>query len=161
MNNKQMKEGVLYANVYSSCTKNNAKWLFSFVVVYPIYDVVSCNQKFYPAILTLLLIFAITTKNCPVGWGCRIHQMLLCRGGKKPPLHHECPRFDTKQSDGGVPVILELWGMQSTPAFPSLPGLLCLRVVAPDRVLSIGQIGLSREFLLNWTVWNKTIFKLN
>ena len=22
---------------------------------------------------------------CPVGWGCRIHRLLLCRGGKTPP----------------------------------------------------------------------------
>ncbi len=28
---------------------------------------------------------------------------------------NEYPRYDTKQSDGEVPVILELWGMQSTP----------------------------------------------
>ena len=38
--------------------------------------------------------------------------------------------YDTKQSDGEVPVMLELWGMQST---PSLPGPLWLRVVAPNR----------------------------
>ena len=30
-----------------------------------------------------------------------------------------------KQSDGEVPVILELWGMQSTCLLPSLPGSLC------------------------------------
>ena len=28
------------------------------------------------------------------------------------PLHHECPRYDTKQSDGEVPVMLDLWGVQ-------------------------------------------------
>ena len=25
---------------------------------------------------------------------------------------NECPRYDTKQSDGEVPVMLELWGMR-------------------------------------------------
>ena len=30
--------------------------------------------------------------------------------------------YDTKQYDDDVPVMLELWGMQSTPSLPSLPG---------------------------------------
>ena len=37
-------------------------------------------------------------------------------------------------------VMLELWGMWSTPSLPSLPGTLCLRIVAPGRILSMGQI---------------------
>ena len=32
--------------------------------------------------------------------------------------------YDIKQSDGEVPVMLELWGMQSTSSLPSLPGSL-------------------------------------
>ena len=43
-----------------------------------------------------------------------------------------CPGYDTKQSDGEVPGMLELWGMRSTPILPSLPDPLCPRVVAPD-----------------------------
>ena len=39
--------------------------------------------------------------------------------------------------------MLELWGMQSTPSLPSLPGLLRSGVVAPDRILSMGQIELN------------------
>ena len=39
---------------------------------------------------------------------------------ERPPPN-KCPGNDTKQSDGEVPVILELWGMQSTPSLPSLP----------------------------------------
>ena len=34
---------------------------------------------------------------------------------------NERPRYDTKQSDSEAPVILELWGMQSTPSLSSLP----------------------------------------
>ena len=52
----------------------------------------------------------------------------------------ECPRYDTKQSDGEVPVMLELWGIWSTPSLPLLPDPLGLGVIAPDRVLSVGQI---------------------
>ena len=69
--------------------------------------------------------------DCPVGWGCRIHRLLLCRGVRSPP--HECPGYDTKQSDGEVPAMLELWGMRSTPSLPLLPGPLWPGVVAPDK----------------------------
>ena len=50
----------------------------------------------------------------------------------KTPLN-KCPGYDTKQSDGEVPVMLELWGMQSTPSLPSLLGPLWLEVVVPDK----------------------------
>ena len=46
--------------------------------------------------------------------------------------------YDTKQSDGEVPAVLELWGMRSTPSLPSLPGPLWPSVVAPDWALSMG-----------------------
>ena len=39
--------------------------------------------------------------------------------------------------------MLELWGMQCTPLLPSLPGPLEPKVVASDRVLSMGQIELN------------------
>ena len=60
----------------------------------------------------------------------------MCR--KDSP--NECPRYNTKQSDGEAPVILELWGRRNTSLLPSLPGPLWLEAVAPDRVLSMGQI---------------------
>ena len=57
--------------------------------------------------------------------------------------------YEAKQSDGEVPVMLELWGMRSTHSFPSLPGPFWPRVEAPDRVLSMGQINLNCELMLN------------
>ena len=45
--------------------------------------------------------------------------------------------------------MLELWGMQSTPSLPSLPGPLWPGVVAPDRALSMGQIELNCVLMLN------------
>ena len=51
---------------------------------------------------------------------------------------NECSGYDTKQSDGEVPAVLELWGMRSTPSLPLLPGPLWPGVVAPDRALSMG-----------------------
>ena len=53
-------------------------------------------------------------------------------------LPNECPGYDTKQSDGEVSAVLELWGMRSTPSLPSLPGPLWPGVLAPDRALSMG-----------------------
>ncbi len=41
-----------------------------------------------------MLVNIYIMKNCQVGWGCRMH----------PP--RECLGYDTKQSDGEVPVML-------------------------------------------------------
>ena len=43
----------------------------------------------------------------------------------------------------------EFGGMQSTPLLPSLPGPLRPKMIAPDRVLSIGQIELNFVLMLN------------
>ena len=69
---------------------------------------------------------------------------------------------DTKQSDGEAPVMLKLWGMQSTPLSPLLPCPLWFGVVAPDGVISIGQIELNCVLQFNWIDWNITVltFKL-
>ena len=103
----------------------------------------------------------IYTYTCPVGWDCKIHQLFLCKGVRLPPQRMSW--YDTKQSDGEVPVMmLELWGMRSTPSLPALPGPLWLRVVATDRVLSMGQVELTCVLMLNWIAWNRTVltFKL-
>ena len=47
-----------------------------------------------------------------------------------------------KQSDSEAPVMLELWGIRRTHLLPSLQGLFWSGLVAPDRVLSVGQIEL-------------------
>ena len=72
---------------------------------------------------------------CPVGWTVEYTDYIVAEGGKTP---NECPRYDTKQSDGKIPVTLELWVMRSTPSFPSLPRLLWPEMVALDRTLSMG-----------------------
>ena len=48
--------------------------------------------------------------------------------------------------------------MWSTLSLPSLPGPLCPGVVAPNRVLSMGQIELNCVLILNWVVWNRTVY---
>ena len=67
--------------------------------------------------------------------------------------------YDAKQSDGKVPVMLELWRMLSTSSLPSFSGSLWPRVLAPDRLLS----NLNCVIRLHRIVWNMTIlrFKLH
>ena len=59
-------------------------------------------------------------------------------GQDPPPAPNESPGYDTKQFDGEVPVMLELWGMWSTPSLPLLPGPVWAGMVIPDRALSMG-----------------------
>ena len=47
-----------------------------------------------------------------------------------------------EQSEVESLVMLELWEVQSTPSLPSLPSPYCPGVVAPEGVLSMGQIEL-------------------
>ena len=102
--------------------------------------------KFFDLRQTLLSVF------CLFVWGCRIQRLYLCREVRLPIECH-----DIKKSYGEVPVMLELWGMRNTPSLPSFPGPLCPWVVAPDWVLSEGQIK------LNCVGWNMALlmFKLS
>ena len=54
--------------------------------------------------------------------------------------------------------MLELWRMRDTPLLPSLPGPFWFGIVALDRVLSMLQIVLNCIIMLNWIVWNRTVF---
>ena len=88
--------------------------------------------------------------HCPVDWSCRIHRLHLCRGVKP---RNECTRYDTKQSDGEVPVMLELWGMRSTPSLPLLQGPLWPGMVASDKGPICGLNRTNGILMLNWIVW--------
>ena len=90
----------------------------------------------------------LPTNNCPVGWGCRIHRELLCRGVRP---HKRMFYYDTKQSDE-VPEILELQGMQSTTSLPLLPCPLWPGVVAPDKGPIYGFNRTNCIVMLNWIV---------
>ena len=72
-----------------------------------------------------------------------------------------CPGYDIKPSDGKSPA-LEILGMQSSSLLPLLPDPLWPGVIAPDRVLSMGQIEQTvckqitdvKLWLLYNTTWN-------
>ena len=88
-----------------------------------------------------------TRSVCSVGWSCRINWLRLCWGLRPHPNEH--PRYDIKQSDGVVPVMLELWGMWHSSSLPLLPGPLCPGVVALGRVQSMDQIELNCVLMHN------------
>ena len=64
------------------------------------------------------------------------------------------PNQDLWSSDSSIAGEL---GKGSTPVLSSLPGLLLLGVVAPDRDLSMGQIELNWVLMLNRISWNGTV----
>ena len=66
----------------------------------------------------------VNFKHCPVDWGCRIHRL---------PLPYDCSGYDTKQSEGEVPGMLELWEIRSNPLLPSFLGPLWPGVVKLDK----------------------------
>ena len=83
-----------------------------------------------------------------------------CFSVERKDFPNECPSYDSKQSDGEASVMMELWGIRSTSSLPLHPGPLWLGVVAPDRVLSMGQIVLIYVFILDWIAWNRTVFDI-
>ena len=95
---------------------------------------------------------------CPVGWGCRIHRLHLCRKVRAPGT--ECSGYDTKQSDDEVPVRLEFWGMRNTPALQSLQCQHLPKMEASNRILSMGRIKLNCILMQNLNFWNRTVFDI-
>ena len=63
----------------------------------------------YIYIYIVMEVMVVRIGDCPVGWGCRIHWLHLCRGVRPP---NECPGYDTKQSDGEVPAMLGPWNTE-------------------------------------------------
>ena len=90
------------------------------------------------------------------GRDCRILWLHFCREVRLP-CFNKCPDYDTKQSNGEVPVMLELRGMWSNPSFPLLPAPFWPGVITLDRVLYMIQIELNCVLMLNWTAWNRTV----
>ena len=92
----------------------------------------------------------LNTNAHPVSWSCRIHRLLLCRRVWHP---QRVSWYDTKQSDGEVPAMLEFWGMRSIPSLSSLPGPLWPGVLAPDMGPIYWLNRTNSVLMLNWIVW--------
>ena len=105
------------------------------------------NIYFFNILLTTL---SSKQNPCTVSRGRRIHWLLLC--SEVRPSHDEYPRYDTKQFDGEIPVMLGLWGIQSTPSLRSFPGPLWPRVGAPDKSPMYG-LNRTKLWFLEFTVF--------
>ena len=127
-------------------------WIILFLFVFFLMGtMLLCNSQWHFSICFAVSNFC----HCSVSWGCRIYTNCFSAEGVRLPLAHECPGYDTKQSESEVPLMLELWGKRSTPSWPLLPGSLWPRVVAPNRVLSMSQIELNCILMLTWIIWNR------
>ena len=73
------------------------------------------SQLLYICVCVWVCVYVCMCKS-PVDWGSRIHRLHLCRRARPPPTNVLV--CDIKQSDGKVPIMLELWGMWSTPLLP-------------------------------------------
>ena len=73
----------------------------------------------------------------PVSWGCRIHQLYLCR--RVRPHSNEFLGYYFKPSD---------WGRQSFPSLPLFPGPLWPGVVALDRMVWFYGIPTTVSYLM-------------
>ena len=104
----------------------------------------------------LMILVHAVPPSCPVSWGCRIHRQLFCKEVRHP---NECPGYDTKQLDIEVPVMVELWAMRITHLLPSLLGSLWPGVVAPDKGPIYGLNRTNCIIMLNWIVWNWTVWQ--
>ena len=98
--------------------------------------------------------FAFNSVYCPIGWGCRIHRLHLCREVKLPPQKVSWIWHQT----------IWRWGSSNAgalrnaehPFIAIAPRSILARMVAPDRFLSIGQIEVNSVLTLNWIFWNRT-----
>ena len=86
--------------------------------------------------LYLSIYLSVSEYTFPVGCGCKIYRLHLCRGIRPPPPH-TLTDHDTKQSDVEVLVMLGFWRIRSTHSLPLLPGPLWPGMIAPDRALCI------------------------
>ena len=66
-----------------------------------------CYYYYYYDYLRVFFFYSSVNWCCLIDWGCRIHWLHFYRGTRPPA--NECPVYDTKQSDGEAPVILEFW----------------------------------------------------
>ena len=137
----------IYIYIYIYIYREKSIWRCPYICIYTciyIYAFMHIHIHSYKHICHIILLYISELQNhnpyelCI--WGYRIHRLHLCRGIRS---HPQCPGYDTKQSDGEVPALLELWGMWSTPLLPLIQGSLWGGMIASDRALSMGYIELT------------------
>ena len=92
----------------------------------------------------------------PVGWGYRKHRQHLCSNT------HPTSALDITLYNLTVRPYSGALRNAEYPFIVIAPRITLPGVIAPDRVLSMGEIELNSVLLLSWIVWNRTVltFKL-
>ena len=130
-----------FQNFFCSLARSKYLSLFSLSFNCTMWSGGTAKSTIRRVIFFLLLTITRSSHLAEITWSVCISKSQL--PSRVTPLQrgnptNECPCYDTKQSDGEVPAMLELWGIRSTPLLPSLPGPLWPGVVAPDGALSMG-----------------------
>ena len=163
------KEYLIPSNSSSSCScsrRSSLKlceflWWCLFIISYKLFIILHCKIDTHKMIGLFTYKWTLLNKikeqnlytrsvNCPVSCDCWIHWLLLYIGVRHPP--NQCPRYDTEQSNGEIPVMLELWRIRSTPLLPSPPGSPWLGMVAPDKSPIYG-LNRTESWFLEFTVF--------
>ena len=119
---RQGRQNTATASLRRGYTPQQVSWIGHCCIVvtkwYSATDIISL------ALLVLRPKFVLLQKEIFQYWLClrNMTSFILPRYRKSRGASHYTT--DTKQSVGRVPVMLELWGMQSTLSLPSLPGQL-------------------------------------
>ena len=100
----------------------------------------SWESSWIPNFSRMLVLFEIQIDLFRIWWPSWLGRQNTSTASWQRGKTH--PGYDTKKPQGEAPVMQELWGIESTPLLPSLSVPLWTRLVAPDRVLSVGQIEL-------------------
>ena len=133
-----MRASLLLMRFFFSTFKPPPKsWFHNIILISKIFSIINTDSKLYCCNqLTAFTLFLLS----PVSWCCRIHRLHLYRGIRPPPPHTHT--HTTSVLGMILNNLMELWGMLHIPLLPLLSGPLWPGVVAPDRVLSFGQIEL-------------------
>ena len=99
---------------------------------------------FYLTIIIIIVfiqryVYVYLTLRSPVGWVCEIHRLHLCIEVRLLP-NKFLDRTLNHLMSNHLMARLQIWGIWNTPSLPLLPRSLWPGVVAPDRVISQGQI---------------------
>ena len=135
-------------HAFSNC--NNVKWKAK--KPHPVVKSIFYDINRYTRCVSIFSFF-----YSPLSWGNRI-DWLQRFSQLRPPSPNEFLGYDIKQSDSEG-TALEFWRMRISPSLPLLPGPFWPRVVAPDSVLSMGEIELFdylklsvKKLMFNWIV---------
>ena len=112
-----------------------------------------------PSYIYIYIYISLTTKFT-VAQSAAAEGYTVCISTEGARLPHPCNCFgyDAKQNWWWGSINTGAMGNTDNLLLPSLPGPLWSRMVASDRALSMGQIELKCVNMLNWFVWNRTVF---